>query len=260
MELADKVAIVTGAGSGIGRSIALTFAKEGAAVVIADVDLENAQNVAEEIKSEGGKARAVKTDVSNRDDVEKMVKTTLQDYGKIDMLVNNAGIYRPDHLEDLTEEKWDSVIDVNLKGVFLCSQFAGREMIKQRKGAIINIASIAGVLPMEMVGPYGPSKAGVISLTQELALEWAKYNIRVNAISPGTTNTPLNAPELSNKEAYERRIRAIPVGKIAEPEDMAEVVLFLASERSSYVTGQNIIVDGGLTIAAYRPITAITTR
>lgn len=251
MKLLNKVAVVTGGASGIGRAIALAFAREGADIVIADVVLQDAEKVAGEVRSLGRKALPVKTDVSDRIDVNRMVEETLKVFKKIDILVNNAGIIKPAPLENLSEEDWDRVIDVNLKGQFLCGQAVGRKMIDQKEGTIVNTASLSGATPELWSGSYSPSKAGVISLTQQMAIEWAKYNIRVNAISPGAVLTPLTMSFYPTKEEYERRQKAIPLGRFAEPEDIAKTVVFLASDESAYITGEIVNVDGGQQASLY---------
>jgi NAD(P)-dependent dehydrogenase (short-subunit alcohol dehydrogenase family) len=194
---------------------------------------------------------AVKADVSSRIDVNRMVEEALRAFKKIDILVNNAGIIKPAPLEDLTEEDWDRVIDVNLKGQFLCSQAVGRKMIERREGTIVNIASLSGETPELWSGAYSPSKAGVISLTQQMAIEWAKYNIRVNAISPGAVLTPLTKSFYPTKEEYEKRQKTIPLGRFAKPEDIAKAAVFLASDESAYITGEIINVDGGQQASIY---------
>lgn len=249
--LANKVAIVTGAASGIGRTVALTLAKEGAKIAVADLNDHGGSEVAQQINHGKDNAIVCKLDVSNRGSVEEAVQKTVRTFGKVDVLVNCAGIYRPWEFLDVVEGAWDAVIETNLKGTFLCSVIAGKEMIKRKSGAIVNIASIGGVLPLINAGAYGPSKAGVISLTQQLAVEWAKYNVRVNSISPGTTNTPLNAIEFRDREVYERHVSGIPLGRIAEPEEIANVIAFLSSDLASYLTGQNLIVDGGAILRAF---------
>ena len=245
MRLINKVALVTGAGSGIGRAIALAFAREGADIMIADVNLGEADRVGEQIKALGHRALAVKADVSSRIDVNRLVDETLKAFGRIDILVNNAGILKAAPIESLSEQDWDRVIDVNLKGVFLCSQTVGREMIKRKEGRIVNIASISGETPEVWSGAYSPSKAGVISLTQQMAIEWAQYNVRVNAISPGAVLTTMTQLSYPTSEAYERRRKTIPLNRFAEPDDIAKAAVFLSSDESSYITGEILHVDGG---------------
>lgn len=245
MKLAGKVAIVTGAAQGIGRATALTLAKEGADIVVNDISLELAKKVADEIKSLGRQAQAIKADVSNSAEVSQMVNETLDNFKKIDILVNNAGIALVAPAEEMTEADWDKQININLKGQFLCSQAVGRQMIKQRKGKIINLASVQGHRSSPGFAAYCASKGGVLQLTGVLAVEWAKYNINVNAVSPGLTDT--SGARSSRQDSWEKRSKTIPLGKANKPEDIANAVLFLASSESDNITGQAIIVDGGVT-------------
>ena len=247
--LEGKVAIITGAGTGMGESHARRFAKEGAAVVLAEIDLPSAERVADEIKAEGGKALAIKVDISNKADVEEMVKKALDAFGKIDILVNNAAVFKGAPAVELSEADWDFVLDVNLKGQFLCAQAVGRHMVEGKQGKIVNIASVSGHRGGPVTGAaYCASKGGVLSLTRQLAIEWAPYNINVNSVSPGTTTTPMlmnffKAAGMS----IEDHNRWIPLSKPNSPEDMSNAVLFLASSESDTITGQDILVDGGIT-------------
>lgn len=243
MKLDGKVAIVTGAGTGMGQSHALALAREGADVVVADVDMESAEKVAGEIRNLGNRALVVKVDVSNKEQVSQMVKKTLDTFHKIDILVNNAGIDRLYPAEELAEAEWDSMIDVNLKGTFLCCQEVGKQMLKQKSGKIINIASTAAHKGYLRQAAYSASKGGVLSLTRALAIEWAKYNINVNSVSPGTTVTALFLKLGIN---LENRIKRVPLGRLNKPENVSDAVLFLASSASDNMTGQDIMVDGGV--------------
>lgn len=247
MRLTDKVAIVTGASSGIGHAIALTFAKEGADVVIADVDFQSAQNVADELELLGRHAEAVKVDVSNSQEVNQLVKKTLDTFKKIDILVNNAGIFtKMTPPEEISEADWDRTINVNLKGQFLCSQAVGRQMIRQKSGKIVNIASGSAHRITPKMVAYCVSKSGVLSLTKALAMDWAKYNINVNSVSPGLTITPIiEKSQQDPKEFIERRSKTTPLKRVNKPQDIANAVLFLASSESDNMTGEDIIVDGG---------------
>jgi NAD(P)-dependent dehydrogenase (short-subunit alcohol dehydrogenase family) len=253
LRLKDKTAIVTGAARGIGEAIALRFAQEGANVVIVDVDIEEVEKVAREIERKSSQGvLAFKADVSSSADVGQMVKSTLSKFEKIDILVNNAGISMVRPSEELTEEDWDKVMSVNLKGVFICCQAVGREMIKNRRGNIINIASMDGVVALPERAAYCASKAGVIMLTKVLAIEWAKYNIRVNAISPGYTKTKIVADLIAKGVIDEKSInRRCPIGRMARTDEIANIAVFLSSEESSYITGENILVDGGWTAYGY---------
>jgi len=245
MKLGGKVAIITGGGRGIGKAISLKFAEQGAKVVInAHTDINAMIKTAKEIRSLGSNSLPIAADVSNEKNVKEMVGTTIREFGKIDILVNNAGIFRPAPIKRLSVEDWDAVINVNLKGAFLCSKHVGQQMIRQKSGVIINVASIAGLIPVVYSGAYSPSKAGLISLTQVLAIEWAKYNIRVNAICPGSIQTALTNTEWAGKKR-EARIKTIPLKRFGKPEEVAKTAVFLACNDSSYVTGHALVVDGG---------------
>jgi len=251
MKLQGKVAIVTGSGRGIGKAISLEFARQGADVVVnAHRDIKAIFETAEEIRSLGRKSLPIVADVSNNEDVKKLVSETIKQFGKIDILVNNAGIMRSAPIEQLSEDDWDSVMNINLKGTFLCSKYVSQQMIKQKSGVIINIASIAGLIPEIFAGAYSPSKAGLINLTQLLALEWAKYNIRVNAICPGSIETAMTDAEWPGKKR-EARIKAIPLNRFGKPEEVAKTAVFLACDDSSYMTGHALVMDGGSSISMY---------
>ena len=246
MRLEGQVAIVTGAGQGIGRAIALTLAKEGAAVTVNDIDLERAKKVADEIKSQGGQALPIKADVSNGEEVNTLVQKTLDGFKKIDILVNNVGITKVIPAMELTEAQWDSIININLKGQFLCSQAVARHMIKQKRGKIVNIAALSGRVATPGMAAYGASKGGVLQLTRVLAIEWAKYNINVNAVSPGVTITATVENILKQEPDFIKGyLERIPFRRAAKPEDIANAVLFLVSSEADDITGQEITVDGG---------------
>lgn len=244
-DLTGKIAVVTGASRGLGKAMALGLAKAGVNLVVTDV-LDTTETI-NEIKKLGREAIGIKVDVTNKSDIEAMVKQTLEKFGRIDILVNNAGILRISPAENFSEQDWDKVITVNLKGQFLCAQTVGRQMIKQKFGRIINIASIAGEFGFPQAVAYDCSKGGVILLTKALAAEWAKYNIRVNAIAPGVFETPMTQDMLKT-EQFQQMIKInVPMGRAAKPEELAGVVVFLASEASSYVTGEVLVADGGWT-------------
>jgi len=245
MRLKDKVALITGGGSGIGEATVLRFSEEGAKVAINDVNEDNANNVAEKIRAKGCEVLVCIADVCKKSDVENMINQILERFGRLDILVNNAGINRDSFVKKMSEEQWDKVIDINLKGTFLCAQAALDPMIKQNSGRIINTASI-GALGNIGQANYSASKAGVIGLTKTLALEGARYNITVNCVSPGATNTPMAKkipPEIAQKIKDK-----IPLKRFAEPNEIADMHLFLASDESSYITGQVIFVDGGISV------------
>lgn len=246
MRLKGKIAIVTGSGQGLGKAIGLAFAKEGCNVVVNDINPKTAEEVVKEIKNLHCKSFSIIADTSNKKEVQVMVDKTLAEFGRIDLLVNNAGISAIAPSEDLSEELWDRAIGINLKGVFLCSQATGRIMIQQKQGKIINMASMTGFAALPKRLAYCSSKAGVISMTKVLAIEWAKHNINVNAIAPGYIKTKLVADVIARKIMdKETLVRRIPIGRLGTPEDVAKIAVFLASSESDYVTGETILVDGG---------------
>ena len=245
MKLKNKVAIITGAGRGIGRSIAIAFAKEGAKVVVNSLHKDHAESVAKEIKKAGGIAIGIAGDVSSSKDVKAMFDATMKKFKKIDILVNNAGVVHFEPFVKITEKEWNETVSVDLKGTFLCSQAAAKAM--KKGGRIINISSIAGVVGFPQLAPYCASKGGVIELTRELALELAP-NIAVNGIGPGVIETDMTKDLLSDKKAREGLLASIPMGRAGKPEEIAKATVFLASEDSSYMTGQTIYIDGGWTI------------
>jgi len=245
MRLREKVALVTGGGSGIGAAVCRRFAREGAFVVVADVDRAAAERVASEIKERGGRALSLGVDVRDRGEVEEMVKRVEEECGGLHILINNAGITRDNLAVRMTEGDWDLVVEVNLKGTFLCSQAAFRPMRRQRYGKIVNTASVAVRGNLGQAN-YSASKAGIIGLTRTLALEFARAGICVNCIAPGFIETPMTAglPEKVKEEA----LRRIPLGRFGKPEEVAELHLFLASPESDYITGQVFFIDGGASI------------
>ena len=246
MEFTGKVAIVTGGGSGIGETIAQVFAQEGADIVVGDVNLASAEKVIEEIARTGKKGMAVKMDVSLKVDVDRLADETLRAFGKIDILINNAGITQlPLSILDLDLETWQRVTDIDYKGTYLCSRRIGREMVRQKSGSIINISSIVGLASAPLVA-YSPAKSAVIMLTKILATEWGRFNVRVNAIAPGYTLTPLLKGMIERGERNpEMILKRTPMGRMVEPEDIANAALFLASDKARCITGVTLPVDAG---------------
>ena len=244
MDLVDKVAIVTGAGRGIGKAIAIALAREGANVVVNDIDIQTAEEVVKEIKSLGWKALAIQVDVSDSIEVNQMVQSAIKKFKRVDILVNNAAIIKRGSIEDLNEEDWDRVLDVNLKGAFNCMKAVAGIMKKQRYGKIVNISSIAGKIGDLASAPcYGASKAGMICLAKSLARELAAYNINVNVVAPHAIKT-----DMSKEWSEEKRkniIANIPLGRMGEPEDIAEAVVFLVSDKAKFITGEVLDVNGG---------------
>jgi 3-oxoacyl-[acyl-carrier protein] reductase len=242
--LENKVALVTGSGRGIGREISLKFADQGADIISVDIDLNSAQDTAEEVEKLGRKSKAYACDISDFKSTQETLKTAMEEFGRIDILVNNAGITRDNLLLRMTEEEWDLVLKVNLKGAFNVTKAVLRQMLKQRSGKIINIASIIGIMGNTGQANYSASKAGLIAFTKSLAKEVASRNINVNAIAPGYIKTRMT--EMLPEEIKNQMLSMIPLGRFGEPKDVADCALFLASSLSDYITGQVIVVDGGL--------------
>jgi len=251
MRLRGKVTIITGAGSGLGRASAILFAKEGAKVVVAASREKDGEQTVNLIKERGGDAILVRVDVTNSPDVEKVVKTAVNKYGKLNIMLNNAGTPGPGKLiADITEEEWNRVISVNLTGAFLGTKYAVPEMLKGGGGVIINVSSVAALSPRRYTGAYAAAKAGVIQLTSVTALEYARKNIRVNCILPGPIDTPfftkVAGGDADKIAAFKEKVRnEVPLGRFAQPEEIAQVVLFLASDEASYITGAAFAADGG---------------
>lgn len=250
MRLEGKTAIVTGAASGIGRAIAKRLAREGANIVIADVNYSAGQEVAAEVNKLGREAIVVRADVSDAKDVDEMVRAALQKFGKIDILVNDAGINFPNPIQDLAEDDWDRVLEVNLKGTFLCTKRVVQEMLKSGRGKIVNVASALAISTIPRFCAYVASKSGILGLTRQLGLELACKGINVNAVAPGLILTPFNLDRLKDEDAKKRMAEKIPIGRLGQPEDVANAVAFLASEESDFIVGATIFVDGGSSIAA----------
>lgn len=247
MKLKGKVALITGSNRGIGKAFALGFAREGADVIVHGRNFEKAKPVAEEVKSLGVKSLAIAGDVSLSQDVTRMVDEAIGQFGRIDILINNAGV-NPFILqaEKIKEEGWDQVMNVNLKGVFLCCQAVVKKMIEQGGGKIINISSVVGFLGEQGFLPYSVSKAGVMMLTRVLAYEWSKYHVTVNAIAPGVIAGGMNTPILNKEILVSGLTQQVPLKRLGKPEEIVQVALFLASEESSYINGTTIVADGGM--------------
>jgi NAD(P)-dependent dehydrogenase (short-subunit alcohol dehydrogenase family) len=256
MRLAKKVTLVTGGGSGIGKASCLIFACEGAKVVVVDLKGDSAQATVDEIRKNGGDAKAFAADVSMAKDCQAMVKFAEESFGRLDVAFNNAGVFHPDDdsVTNTSEAIWDMVINVNLKGVFLGCKYEIPALLRAGGGSIINTASFVAV--MGAAAPqiaYTASKGGVLAMTREIAVEFARKNIRANALCPGPVETPLLAKLLSDPARRNRRLVHIPPGRFARPEEIANAALFLASDESSYVNGSTFLVDGGITAAYITP-------
>lgn len=251
MRLRDRVAIITGGGSGIGEAIAHKFAAEGAVVVVADRHVDRAAAVGEAIEAAGGIALAVPVEVTDAHAVGQMVEQAREAYGTVDILVNNAAISQGDDIQTIDEAVWDHNVAVVLKGTFLCSKAVVPIMIEQQRGAIVNIASVNGLTGLGEE-PYSAAKAGVINLTQNMAVKYGRYNVRANVICPGTIQTPIWQPRLvEDPQIFEKLAHWYPLGRVGQPEDVANAALYLASDDAAWVTGSVLNVDGGLMAGSY---------
>ena len=246
MKLEGKVTLVTGGARGIGREIALLFAREGSDVVICDVNKEVASQTQKEVESLGRRSMSFETDVTVLKQVEEMINLTLDNFKHLDILVNNAGITRDNLLLRMSEDDWDKVLAVNLKGVFNCTKAATKFMIKQRKGSIVNIASIIGIMGNAGQANYAASKGGIISFTKSIARELASRNVNVNAVAPGFIQTAMT--DKLTEDQRSKMLANIPLNRLGVPQDVAQTCLFLASSDSGYITGQTIVVDGGMSM------------
>lgn len=248
LDLTNKVALITGARRGMGKSHALKLASLGARIAVTDVNLLECQAVADEIKNNGGEAIAIELNVLDKASINAGFDETMKQFGRLDILVNNAGIYFPKPALDLTEEDWDKMLNINLRGQFLCAQRAAKEMAKNKWGRIINIASVAsGQVGVGIVGGahYTASKGGIIGMSETLAIEWAPLGINVNTIAPGAIDTPMVAAAQMPKEAMDAMLARVPLKRIGRPEEVSNMVAFLSSEEASYITGSTFYVDGG---------------
>ena len=250
MRLANKVAVITGAASGMGQAASLLFAQEGASVVVVDLNIEAAEETVKSIRAAGGKAIAVEADVADEASVQAMVASAVEAFGRIDVLYNNAGIMPNDDgsVTDITEATWDRVMDVNIKSAFLCAKYTIPVMLKQRRGSIINVASFVAFMGCTVPqDAYTTSKGGMLALTKSLAVQYGPHGIRCNAICPGPIETPLLRALWTSEEARNLRLNRIPLGRFGEAKDIVYMALYLASDESSWTTGAWLVVDGGIT-------------
>ena len=245
--LSGRTCVVTGAGSGIGRGIATALAEAGARVAVLDRDLESGRAVADQIGRQGGEAAAIACDVGDPASVDAAAQHVAGLFGGCDVLVNNAGVMRPGALDTLPLAEWNALLAINLTGYFVCSQTFGRQMRAKGKGALVHIASIAAAYATPFAGAYSVAKAGVVMLSRQLAVEWGPHGIRSNAVNPGMVVTPMTESIYDQPGVVARRSEAVPAGRIGRPEDIAQAVLFLASDRAAYVNGEELTVDGGFT-------------
>lgn len=244
-DLTGKSAIVTGGSKGLGKAMAIALAAAGANVCVVSRNISELEKVRLEIKSIGRDSIAVQVDVTKLADIKAMISSVASKFGKIDVLVNNAGMNIHKPCLEYTEEEWDEIVGTNLKGVFLCSQAAAKEMIKNGGGKIINISSIIGARGLPLMGPYAAAKGGVIQLTKVMALEWAQYKINVNAIAPGYFDTELGQLIKVDKERYKATINRTPLGRWGKPEELAGLAIYMASDAAAFITGETIFIDGG---------------
>ncbi len=254
-DLSEKVAIVTGTSRGLGQYFARALAKAGADLVITSRDISRLTKFQQEIESLGRKALPVQLDVLSQSDIENMVRMAINEYGKIDVLVNNAGLNIRRPSTEVSQQDWDTVLDTNLKGSFFCAQAVAKEMIKRKQGRIINVGSCTCVFGMEGIVPYTASRGAILSMTRSLAAEWGRFGITVNVLAPGWFKTAQNAVLYENREWVNYITNRIPLNRPGQPHDLDGAVIFLASDASQYITGQIILVDGGFTTGATKAIT-----
>ena len=247
MKLRGKVAIITGAGTGIGRATAIEFAREHAKVILLDINQETTKEVAEQINHLGGEAIFFKCDVTKKAQVESCIKKTIKKFKKIDILVSNAGIFIQKPITEMSEKEWNNIINVNLKGTFICAKSVAKHMMKNKKGKIITISSIAGKRGLINTSAFTSANGGILNLVKELTLELSPYKINVNAVSPGIIATEMMKEMIDDKKTKKELIASIPMKRIGLPEEVADAVVFLASPDSDFITGHNLVIDGGWT-------------
>lgn len=250
MDVKGKIAIITGSGQGLGRWMALGLAHAGADIVVSEINPDTGKSTAEEVKSMGRRSLFIETDVARVDSIQAMVDRVVREWGGIDILVNNAGVNIRKKVEEVTPEEFDRVAAINLRGAYFCAQAAGKVMIQQRQGKIINIASAAGLLVRPGIpnSVYATTKAGIIMLTKALAAEWSPYNINVNALAPGYFATPLTAPRLKDPQSLQSIMDSTPLKRVGQAEDIIGPLVFLASDAAAFITGVCLSVDGGRTV------------
>lgn len=250
MDVKGKIAIITGSGQGLGRWMALGLAHAGADIVVSEINPDTGKSTAEEVKSMGRRSLFIETDVARVDSIQAMVDRVVREWGGIDILVNNAGVNIRKKVEEVTPEEFDRVAAINLRGAYFCAQAAGKVMIQQRQGKIINIASAAGLLVRRGIpnSVYATTKAGIIMLTKALAAEWSPYNINVNALAPGYFATPLTAPRLKDPQSLQSIMDSTPLKRVGQAEDIIGPLVFLASDAAAFITGVCLSVDGGRTV------------
>lgn len=246
--LEGRTAIVTGASGGLGKEAALALADVGCDVVIAARNQQALLEVAAAVEGKGRRCLAVQTDISQATDVQRLIERATASFPRLDILINNAGVAVEKLFADITEEEWRRVVETNLHGTFLCAQAAGKQMLQQGGGRIINVVSVVGLVAVPLLGAYGAAKGGVIQLTRAMAAEWARYDVTVNALAPGYFISPMNEERFADPAVLQNTIRRIPMRRLATYDDLTPVLVFLASDAARYITGQVIVVDGGWTI------------
>ena len=246
--LEGKKALVIGASKGLGKSMVLALASAGATVALASRSAGLIETISRDINSRGGEAIAVETDISKEEDIERMTAEVIERFGEINILINNAGVYKPGRAIELSTDDWDTTINVNLRGLFLCCRIVGKQMVKQKNGKIINIASVLGKRAAQTSSAYSASKAGIIQLTKSLALELAPHHINVNAIAPGWFETEMVEDELGDPRTRKYFLSKTPLGRFGEPEELGGTAVYLASKASDFMTGETIFIDGGISI------------